>query len=335
MRSLQQSSTPPRAIALAILLMALAVPTSLPAEGPGGADPGARAAQGTAAPPASGLIERSEVRLMLLEVEAIDKEGQPLRGLTLADFTVHLGGRRAVIESVDDLCDCAGRAPDGSGGPAIRASAHGGAEAPSPSGSAPDPAAPTADAGSDRFVLYLDFGQMALDGRHEAIEAARHWITRIRQPGEQAMMVAYVTDRGVGVLQPFTDSPAELLKALDQAERNLGMVDHFAVQLERRLEDCTLDPGTCWSSSRQEYDHGRRSLTALQKFLAHLAIEPGRKTVLYFHENGLMSPGRIYGQRELDQVNLVDRVGAEATSSRAVIYPVKVGAPPGAHVAVD
>jgi hypothetical protein len=106
-------------------------------------------------------------------------------------------------------------------------------------------------------------------------------------------------------------------------------VDHFAVEMERRLEDCILDPSTCWSSSRQEYDHGRRSLTALQKFLAHLAIEPGRKTILYFHENGLMSPGRIYGQRELDQVDLVNRVGAEATSSRAVIYPVRVGTPAG------
>src|SRR5262249_15316917 len=81
----------------------------------------------------------------------------------------------------------------------------------------------------------------------------------------------------------------------------------------------------CWPSSRQEYDHGRRSLTALEKFLDHLAIEPGRKTLLYFHENGLMNPGRIYGQRELDQDNLVDRIGAEANASPAVIYPVRVG----------
>ena len=335
MRCLRQALAPSHVIALALAMLQVAA----------AAPPAAPAGEGGSAPAASGLIERSEVRLMLLEVEAVDKEGHPLRGLTQADFVVVLGGRRAVIESVDDLCGCAGPPPAGSEQPAIRAAAPAGDAAPSPSGSE-SPAGAPADTGSDRFVLYFDFGQMALDGRHEAIKAARRWIAEVKQPAEQAMIAAYVTDKGIEILEAFTASSADLLRSLDRAERNLGLVDHFAVQLQRRLEDCSLDPTTCKPSAREEYEHGRRSLTGLQQFLTRLAVEPGRKAVLFFHENGLMSPGRIYRRRPdedplnlrwrvPDQFNLADRVAAEATSARAVLYPVKVGVAGGGSPTVE
>ncbi|HKQ97320.1 MAG TPA: hypothetical protein VJV75_05565, partial [Candidatus Polarisedimenticolia bacterium] len=57
-------------------------------------------------PAAKGLVEKTGVELFLLDIEAVDRSGQPMRGLTAADFVVRRNGRIWPIASVDDFCAC-------------------------------------------------------------------------------------------------------------------------------------------------------------------------------------------------------------------------------------
>jgi hypothetical protein len=267
--------------------------------------------------PGAGFVERTAVELLLLEVEAKDGEGRPLRGLRPEDLVVKIDGRDWPIASVDDLCRCVapGGPPVAPGGP------------PPVSGGPPPPAQEAPEAG--RFVLYFDFGQLRQGGRHSAIEAAGRWLETVKGEADEVMIAAYVTRRGNLTLCDFTTDRARLTETLDRAYRDLALVDDWAVTLESRIDECERNPPTCIDYARQEYTHGRRSLAGLRGFLEILALQPGSKTVLYFHENGMMDPGDVYdGVDTQTQVGLVESIGAEATAARAVVHPLMAGMGP-------
>jgi hypothetical protein len=72
-----------------------------------------------------------------------------------------------------------------------------------------------------------------------------------------------------------------------------------------------------------------RSLKAFKIFLVRLADRPGRKVVLYFHENGMMTPDPLYFQGgDQTHYTLAEGIGAEATAARAVVYPLLAGMGP-------
>ena len=235
-----------------------------------------------------------------------------MRGLKPEDFLVRRNGRPWPVVSVDDFCACAASAETESVVPAA------------------SQVAATGDAAErPLFILYLDFSQLRPDGRHDALEAARRWVRDVRAPDEPAMIAAYVTSRGLLTLAQPTAAGETLLRTLDAADRDPTLVDPFACDLERRLDECGIDPGTCIDSARQEYAHGRRSLEAFRLFLARLRGRPGPKVVLYFHENGMMSPGLVYVPRDdASHYVLSEGVGAEATGARAVVYPLLAGTGP-------
>ena len=52
----------------------------------------------------TGIVERSGVTLMLLDVEVLSKKGNPVRGLRIDDFGIQINGREQPIYSLDDLC---------------------------------------------------------------------------------------------------------------------------------------------------------------------------------------------------------------------------------------
>jgi hypothetical protein len=84
----------------------------------------------------------------------------------------------------------------------------------------------------------------------------------------------------------------------------------------------------CVTYPRDEYQHGRRALKALQRLLGRLESLPGRKVILFFNQNGMLYPGRFYpvdDTRIGDHLRMVDEVAAEATTSRAVIYAAYSG----------
>ena len=114
---------------------------------------------------------------------------------------------------------------------------------------------------------------------------------------------------------------------------------------------------SCSHTGRQEYFHTRRSMETLRNFLTDLDHFPQRKTLVLFHENASIFPGRMYGgapagmrgsiQDEIrgyetpyfervagmrdaggwvpDLVELEEQLGGSATASRTVVYPILCG----------
>lgn len=287
--------------------------------------------------PGPGLVEKTGVALFLLDIEVHDQAGNPMRGLTPADFTVRRNGRIWPVATVDDFCTCEPVSPTGASiagpGPA-GATPRDTATAP-----APDAVTPASAPGNDLtvppaarplVVIYFDFGQMRSDGRHLAVTAARRWVTTIRRPDDQVMIAGYVTRRGLLTLAEPTTDEARILRALDDAAENVAYSDIYALQLPDRLEECLRrDPTTCPTHAITEYDHSRRAVEALRLFMTHLGALPGPKTVLFFHENGFMETGPLYAQKDRrTNYERVEAVGAEATLARATIHPLVVSMDP-------
>jgi len=312
-----------------------------------------------------GVIEEIEVSLMYLDVEVRDKKGRPISGLTREDFELQLNARVWPIYSVDDLCACddahlANVRPDGARG---RASAPSGSPKPEsasadsrPDGSAgpppqaagmaPPPAAGAVPPQVRQVIFYLDFSQLQISGRTQALTSAGQWIRDSMMPGDRVMIMAHAVRRGLHELCPFTSDPEELLATLDAAEDDPELTDSFPTLFNARIEECedcmrrclrrNLCPGLpcewccveCMANAIQEYRHGRRALTAIKMFMEHLQGIPGPKHVFLFHQNGVLFPGRFYPISNADfevgeHIKLLEEVGTEAVEARAVVHAVQ------------
>jgi len=275
----------------------------------------------------TGLVESTGIRIMLLDVDATDKKGGPLRGLTAEDFTVLLDGSRREIYSLDNLCRAERR--------------------PAKAGKKAAPAIPPgADAEEPfRFILYFDFSQLRQDGRVLALAQARRWVREVMRATDEAQVVAYTFQGGLRELSPPTKDRQELLSVLDRADGDVELVDPFPVGLVDRIGLCCVRCGgyrsppsccnhccptgqnQCDNYAREEFSRSRASLTALKRFIQRLEEAPGRKALLMFQQNATYQPGRFYSLRVGDHVTLLDEVAAEATLSRTAVYPSFTGDP--------
>ena len=279
-----------------------------------------------AAPPAKepprslGLVEESSVELTLVDVEVRDAEGRPIRGLTKDDFAVTLNWKSWPIYSVDDLCTCGELTP-----------ASVAADLPQPPGALPAPPPPD----PSRFVLYFDFSQLQADGRDRAVAESKRWLQESLPPGDEAEIVTYGTDQGVKERCRFTSDRGKLIAAVDAVQSDPRSIEAWPSFLRGRMCECGTIKGPCAPSTGScagfavdDYFRSRRSLEALRGYLETLGETPGRKAVLYFNQNGVLEPGRLYGQGEDKGGNgtqLLEDVSAVATSSRARVFPVTTG----------
>jgi len=299
----------------------------------------------------TGIVERSGVTLMLLDVEVLDKKGNPVRGLRIDDFGIQINGREQPIYSLDDLCRPSTAVPEDRTAerqPAVDESG----VAPLPI-SEPGPLAPlpaTAPAEEVRFIVYMDYSQLAPFGRANAVETARHWVRETMRSDDLVQIAAYATLPGLKRLTPFTSDKDTLLAALEAADADPLTVDPFPGFLSVRIDECDRccrraavqegciceDPRErccpiCFYNARDEYFHGKHSLEALNRYLRSLESVPGRKELLLFHENGTLFPARFYNQGEApelrvgEQLRLLDESGAEANLSRTKIHTLHAG----------
>jgi hypothetical protein len=126
----------------------------------------------------TGIVERSGVTLLLLDVEVLDKQGNPVPGLRVEDFVVELNGWEVSIYSLDDLCRPPVATPDDRLNEARteREPAADEADVTQPPTSAPGAPAQgpeSALAEEVRFVFYMDYSQLTPFGRANAVETAR------------------------------------------------------------------------------------------------------------------------------------------------------------------
>ena len=299
----------------------------------------------------SGVIERAGVTLTLLDIDATDKAGRPLPGLSAEDFKVRLNGRVWPIYSVDDLCSCLEPGPstaESDSAVGLPPGTEPGAPDPSATARERDPYAPT----PNRFVIYFDFSQLQLDGRERAAQQARRWLRESMRQGDEALVAAFSTAAGLRELSRFSANREELLAIVDEAYAMREMIDPFPEGFDTRQRDCSscchatcpeeFGCGWCervgWQCvdccpicsdhASDEYFHGRRSLKALRRLLMDLQDEPGRKHLMLFHQNGNLYPARFYPVREAllgDHLDLLDAVAAEATLGRTVVHAAYSG----------
>jgi VWFA-related protein len=295
------------------------------------------------------FVERSGVTLMLLDVEVFDKQGNPVPGLRREDFGIQLNGRERPIYSLDDLCRPASAAPGRTPEPESVADESGVALPPTFESDQLAPPPAIAPAKEIRFILYMDYSQLAPFGRANAVETARRWVRETMRSGDLVQIAAYATLPGLKRLTPFTSDKDSLLAALEAADAEPLMVDPFPGFLGVRMEECASccrraaklgcncdDPDErccpiCFYNARDDYFHGKHSLEALNRYLRSLESVPGRKELLLFHENGTLFPARFYPQGEApelrvgEQLSLADKSGAEANLSRTKIHTLFSG----------
>lgn len=283
-----------------------------------------------------GFTERTGRSLLFLDVEAVDDDGLPMTGLQKADFKIRVNYSWRKIYSVDDLCPCGPAAADGETASAVHRALL---------------AAPP------HFVLYFDFSQLQQAGREQALVEARRWAAEVMQPGDRVMVVAFSSEAGLRRLSELTADREQILGAIEAAGADPELVDAFPDDRRARQQMCDDGTLSCYNVGRQEYRHARRSLETLRNFLTELDGIPARKTLLLFHENASIFPGRLYGQgagylpqnvwdrleslREPDfdrkrafrensalvpdLLELSQEVGGSATASRTVVFPLACG----------
>lgn len=247
-------------------------------------------------------VESTEVRLMLIDVEATDSKHRPLCGLKKGDFAVRVDGRSRPVYSVDDSCPCQ------EGATVVL----------------PEPI---------RFVLYFDFSQLQQDGRNRAVEEAKRWISDAMGDRDRAMVAGYADGAGIKIFVPFTENRTELSAAVDRLYGSTELNDPFPISRSVRRDECdrVCRDGrcACWTSlARDEYRHSGHSFESMKWLLARLGNEPGRKALVLFNQDGTLFPTRYYPvdqSRFEDHVLLVDEVAAQATLSRTAIYSVFSG----------
>ena len=279
--------------------------------------------------------------LLFIDVEGVDREGRPLTGLQKEDFKIRVNYTWRRIYSVDDLCPCGDAAPDPD-------------DPPTDPGEAARLALVQAP---PHYVFYFDYSQLGAAGRTQAIEEAKRWTEEVMQPDDRVMVAAYATDPGLRTLTDFTSDKEKILRAIDEGAAAPDLQDPFPTTLGDRMALCADGTLSCYHTGRLEYRHARRSMETLRNFLTDLDEVPERKTIVLFHENATIFPGRMYGgapsffpesvfdevrgypnpyfervsrmrrDRALvpDLLELEEQLGGTATASRAVVYPILCG----------
>jgi VWFA-related protein len=238
----------------------------------------AQDSQGGEEPLEIGLTERTGTSVLFLDVEALDKQGRPMPGLVKDDFKIRVNYIPRNIYSVDNLCPCLVD-PD-----------------PSKPGACIDPQSSPQQRRQNRplYVLYFDTSQLQLDGRAIALDQARRWIRDVKQPQDQAIVVAFARETGVRRVTPMTADGETLMQGIQRVDDDPDMRDEFPSKLASRMKMCIEGTVSCYYASRKDYFQSRASFRSLLNFVTELDEMPERKVLLFFHQNNSIFPGRLY-----------------------------------------
>jgi VWFA-related protein len=138
---------------------------------------------------AGAVRESAEVTLVEAPVRVIDRDGQPVRDLTEANFTVFDDGRAQTIVGFDAI-DLAEKVPGGQ-------------------------ALPVHPAARRRFLILFDFSFSRPRAIVNARKAARDFVLSGMGEHDLAAVATYSVERGVQLLVTFSSDRAQLARAIE------------------------------------------------------------------------------------------------------------------------
>ncbi len=256
-------------------------------------------------PVAGSVPIRVTSELVLVNVVARDKKGNPVRDLKQADFTLYEDGKKQQIstfdfEDVDQVQLAAGATVTGAAPGTLL---HSTKKAP-----------PTLDARDRRLiVLFFDFSAMEPEQIDRSVDAARKFVNTKMQPADLLALVSLATNMHVDC--DFTDDKAKLLALL--ASYNSGQGQGFDNGATGSAEGAAETSG---SFTEDDTDLNTftadRKLLALQSLMQALGKLPQKKSIIYF-SNGITQTG-------VDNQSALRAATAAAIKSNASIYSLDV-----------
>jgi len=266
-------------------------------------DPAFLAQEGAKATPMQAPI-RVSTELVLVNVVARDKKGNPVRDLKKEDFTLYEDGKRQEISTFD--FEDVGQAP-GTTGETV-------------SGSAPGALlrsakkAPTLDARDRRLiVLFFDFSAMQPEEIDRSVEAGKKFITAKMQPADLVALVSLATNMHVDC--DFTDDRDKLSAVLTSysSSQGQGFDNGVTGSAEGTAE-------TSGSYTEDDTDLNTftadRKLLAIQSLVQALGKLPQKKSIVYF-SNGITQSG-------VDNQSSLRAATAAAVKANASIYSLDI-----------
>jgi VWFA-related protein len=262
-------------------------------------------AQDSQKPDSGAAPIRVSTELVLVNVVARDKKGNPVRDLKQADFTLYEDGKKQQIstfdfEDVDQLPMTAGSTVTGAAPGTLL---HSTKKAP-----------PTLDARDRRLiVLFFDFSAMEPEQIDRSVDAAKKFVSTKMQPADLLALVSLATNMHVDC--DFTDDKDKLLALL--TSYNSGQGQGFDNGATGSAEGTAETSG---SFTEDDTDLNTftadRKLLALQSLMQALSKLPQKKSIVYF-SNGITQTG-------VDNQSALRAATAAAVKANASIYSLDV-----------
>ncbi|HET6929535.1 MAG TPA: VWA domain-containing protein [Candidatus Acidoferrum sp.] len=248
---------------------------------------------------------RVSTELVLVNVVARDKNGNPVRDLKQEDFTLYEDGKKQQIstfdfEDVDQLPMTAAATVTGAAPGTLL---HSTKKAP-----------PTLDARDRRLiVLFFDFSAMEPEQIDRSVDAAKKFVSAKMQPADLLALVSLATNMHVDC--DFTGDKERLLALL--AAYNSGQGQGFDNGATGSAEGTAETSG---SFTEDDTDLNTftadRKLLALQSLMQALNKLPQKKSIIYF-SNGITQTG-------VDNQSALRAATAAAVKANASIYSLDV-----------
>lgn len=148
-------------------------------------------------------VETAKVRLVVLDVVVLDREGRTVPGLTRDDFELVVVGKPVAVDTLD--VDCPGGAAE-----EPRAVSHARKRPP-----------PEAAGAGRRIVLALDYLHLGQLQRVNVLEQAKEMVEQGGAAGEEFMVVAL--NGGLRVEQQFSADREQVRRALHRMEYDISL----------------------------------------------------------------------------------------------------------------
>ncbi len=310
--------------------------------------------------PSTDFFETVEVNVVNVEVYVSDKKGNPVTGLTPADFEVFEDGEPVEITNFYTAADDAGGA-----GAAPKAVAAVDSEPASPPPPAPRRRSRTPEDQRLKLLIFVDNMNIRPVSRNRVLEALRGSMFFNLNPDDEVMLVSY-NGGSLDVSTPLTNDPNDLVAAIEALTKvnprgAHQQLDRIAIMRELQqvdLEENASAGGgfsqggtTDWDglfTTIQNYAHERyqetvRTVGTMKVFVDSLSGLTGRKALIYVSDGLSLRPGEaLYhawdnkrsqdgapglvniesAAREVDVSPLLEDLSKHANSNRVTFYTI-------------